>query len=335
MSSATVVAPVIAGCSGPDLIPASGVPRSHFNAASTAEQVTEGLNLGGRTAVVTGCNSGIGYETMRVLALRGAHVVGTGRTIEKANAACASVKGATTPVQLELTDFDSVAGCADSIRRLDTPLDIIVCNAGMYGGDHVLVNGVEKNFAVNHLGHFLLVNLLLDHLFLALQGRVVVVSSRAGYSGAPAAGILFDDLGMQMEYSASLAYGHSKLANALFSLELARRLADSPVTSNSLHPGVISTSIVRRESVLLRTGFRVLSMIAGKSIEEGAATSCYVASRPELGDTSGRYFEDCNAVTVVGNNHMHDAGQAERLWLVSEELTRNYLPHQQNRIYSK
>ena len=131
MSSAVAVAPVIAGCGPSDPVPASGVPRSPFGEDSTAEQVTEGLNLKGKIAVVTGCNSGIGYETMRVLALRGAYVIGTGRTIEKAQTACASVKGVTTPVQLELSDYESVVACAESIRSLNSPIDMLICNAGM------------------------------------------------------------------------------------------------------------------------------------------------------------------------------------------------------------
>ncbi len=335
MSSAMLAAPVLPACSGPSVIPTNGIPRSAYDDNSTAEQVTERIDLSGKIVVVTGCNSGIGYETMRVLALRGAHVIGTGRTMKKAIAACESVAGETTPMQLELSDFDSVSACAKSIANIDAPIDVLVCNAGMYGGDRELVNGVEKQFAVNHLGHFLLVNLLLERLFLAQQGRVVVVSSRAAYGSAPETGILFDDLSMQNRYSAGLAYGHSKLANALFSLELARRLEGTRVTSNALHPGVIRTRIVRHESFLLRTGFSLLSKIAGKSVEEGAATSCFVASHPSLSTTSGRYFEDCNAVTVVGDSHMHDTEQAARLWQESERLTREYLPPTSARINTR
>jgi len=325
VSSAIAAAPVIAACSGSDPVPATDVPRSVFDESSTAEEVTQGLDLKGKIAVVTGCNSGIGYETMRVLALRGAYVIGTGRTLEKAQSACASVKGVTTPVQLELSDLESVVACAESIRSLNSPIDILVCNAGMRGGEHELVNGVEKHFAVNHLGHFVFVNRLLDRLFFSSQGRVVIVSSRAAYSGAPEEGILFDDLAMLNDYSVGLAYGHSKLANALFSLELARLLRGTRITSNSLHPGVISTNIVRNESAIIRKGFGLWTKISGKTIEQGAATSCHVATSASLDSTSGSYFEDCNAVTVLGDNHMHDDAQASKLWLASEALTRDYL----------
>ncbi|MDA0681232.1 MAG: SDR family oxidoreductase [Proteobacteria bacterium] len=325
LATTVAAAPVVAACGGPETVPATNVQRSRFDEDATAEEVTEGLDLKGKIAVVTGCNSGIGYETMRVLALRGAYVIGTGRTLDKAQEACASVRGVTTPVQLELSDYASVVACAKAIRSLNSPIDILVCNAGMRGGGHELVNGVEKHFAVNHLGHFLLVNRLLDRLFFAWQGRIVVVSSRAAYRSAPPEGILFDDLKMRRDYSDGLAYAHSKLANALFSLELARLLKGTRITSNAVHPGVISTNIVRRESAIIRAGFDMLTRISGKTIEEGAATSCFVATNESLQSTSGSYFEDCNAVTIEGDSHMHDADQASRLWLASEDLTREHL----------
>lgn len=313
----------IASACGPAF--AQRVPRSDFGADSTAEEVTAGLDLSGRTAVVTGCNSGIGYETMRALALRGAYVIGTGRTLEKAQAACASVRGVTSPVQLELSDFDSVVACAETIRSLNSPIDILVCNAGMRGGERELVDGIEKHFVVNHLGHFVLVNRLLDRLFFSWQGRIVVVASRAAYRDAPAAGIRFDDLAFADDYDVGTAYAHSKLANVLFSLELARLLKGTRITSNALHPGVIATNITRELPAIVRGAFRVLTAVSGKTIEEGAATSCYVATSPLLGSTSGAYFEDCNAVRVTGGGHMHDAAQASALWLRSEELTRDWL----------
>ena len=330
-ASAAAVAPVIAGCGSSDAVPAPDVPRSSFGADSTAEQVTEGIDLTGKTAVVTGCNSGIGFETMRVLALRGAYVIGTGRTLEKAEAACAQVKGVTTALQLELSDYDSIVRCAESIRSMNSPIDMLICNAGMRGAERELVHGLEKHFVVNHLGHFILVNRLLDRLYFSWQGRIVVVASRAAYSGAPEDGIQFDDLQASRDYSVSRAYGHSKLANVLFSYELARLLAGTRMTSNSLHPGVINTNIVRNVNPVLRTGFGLLTKLSGKTIEEGAATSCYVATSPLLGATSGEYFEDCNAVTVVGDNHMHDGAMASRLWLKSEELTKDYLVKHQQR----
>lgn len=318
--------PGIPACSGHDRIPVDGVPRSRFDEDSTAEEVTEGMDLDGKIAVVTGCTSGIGYETMRVLALRGAYVIGTGRTVDKAQEACLSVLGKTTPVALELSDFDSVVACAESIRSLNAPIDMLICNAGMRGSkEREQVYGLEKHFVVNHLGHFILVYNLLERLYLSWQGRVVVVGSRSAYTSAPEEGIEFGNLRGTSNYSRGRAYGHSKLANVLFSLELARLLKGTRITSNSLHPGVINTEIDRTEPGLFQMAFGLLTAVGGKTIAQGAATTCHVATSPQLGAISGQYFEDCNAVTVLGKNHMHDAAQAEQLWQISETLTKDYL----------
>jgi NAD(P)-dependent dehydrogenase (short-subunit alcohol dehydrogenase family) len=324
VAAGAAVAPALTSC-GDATLPAAGVPQSDFDEDSTAEEVTEGIDLKGKIAVVTGCTSGIGFETMRVLAKRGCYVVGTGRTLESAQQACSRVPGITTPVQLELSDFNSIAACADAIRSLNSPIDMLICNAGMRGAERQTVYGIEKHFVVNHLGHFILVYRLLERLFLAWQGRVVVVGSRAAYRSAPPEGIEFDDLQAAQNYSVGRAYAHSKLANILFSLELARLLKGTRITSNSLHPGVIDTNIARNESALARGAFGLWTRVAGKSEAQGAATSCYVATSLLLGSTSGEYFEDCNAVIVTGDNHMHDQDQASRLWLLSEELTRDYL----------
>jgi len=324
-------------CGGVDKVATRGVPRSPFDEHSTAEEVTAGVDLKGRLAVVTGCTSGIGFETMRVLAKRGAYVVGTSRSLEKAQAACTRVRGLTTPVQLELSDFESVVSAAESIRSLRTPIDILVCNAGYRGGgnERQLVNGVEKHFVINHLGHFVLVNRLLDRLFVAQQGRIVVVASRAAYRDAPPAGIDFSNLAMAGDYSDFDAYGQSKLANVLFSLRLGELLRGTRITSNSLHPGVINTEIDRNLNPVTRFGFGLLTKISGKTIEEGAATSCYVATSDLLGAISGHYFEDCNAVTISGEGHLHNMQMAEELMRVSEELTAEYLVEQKRPDWSE
>lgn len=337
LAGAAMTVSQVAACNGVEKIAADGVPRSPFDEDSTAEEVTEGVDLSGKLAVVTGCTTGIGFETMRVLAKRGAWVVGTSRSLEKAQAACGQVIGQTSPVQLELSDFASVASCAESILSLRTPIDILVCNAGYRGGgnERQLINGVEKHFVVNHLGHFVLVNRLLGRLFLARQGRIVVVASRAAYRGAPSVGIDFDDLGMSRNYSDSAAYGQSKLANVLFSLRLAELLRGTRITSNSLHPGVINTDIDRNLNPVTRFGFGLLTKLAGKTIAEGAATSCYVATSESLGSTSGHYFEDCNAITIPGLGHMHDSVMSEKLVSVSKELTEAYLVEQERPDWSE
>lgn len=324
--SGVAVAPYLAAC-GPaledPLMSPADAPIGPFGAESTAEEVTEGIDLSGMTAVVTGANSGLGFETMRVLALRGAHVIGTGRTLEKAEAACDSVSGNATPAVLELTDFDSIAACTDQIRALDRPIDMLICNAGIMALPELeQVNGVEKQFAVNHLGHFLFVNRLLEPVVAAPQGRVVMVGS-AGYKFASSEGIEFDNLSGERDYEPNEAYGQSKLANGLFSLELARRLEPTNATSNSVHPGIIMTNLGRHMEEWKQIAARLIGWTFMKSIPEGAATQCYVATSPALAGVSGQYFSDCNP--VIPEPSMQDAQQAARLWEVSEELTDDYL----------
>jgi NAD(P)-dependent dehydrogenase (short-subunit alcohol dehydrogenase family) len=299
--------------------------RSSFPPDATAEQVTEGIDLSGKTIVVTGCNSGIGLETMRVLALRGAHIIGTARTLERGQEACASVQGKATPVVLELSDFDSVGACAAAIRALDTPIDALVCNAGVLQMELQQVRGMEMQFVVNHLGHFILVNRLLDRVVAAPQGRVVVVGSMS-HAQVPPGGIQFDNLsGQGWERQ---AYGHSKLANGLFSFELAKRLQGTRATSNSLHPGVVATNIMRNLNFTPPAGGGGNRGGGGGGFSfeqpaQGAATSCYLASHPSLAGVTGLYFVDCNPAEQ--SDLQKDPALAARLWQVSEELTRPYL----------
>jgi WW domain-containing oxidoreductase len=303
----------------PTIVRAATEPgASAFGATSTAEEVTAGLDLSGKTAVVTGCNSGLGLETMRVLAMRGAHVIGTGRTEEKARKACDSVKGNTTPVVLELSDFNSVVDCALRIREITPTIDMLICNAAVMALQELeQVYGLEKQFVVNHLGHFLLVNLLLDEVIAAPQGRVVMVSSNA-HEWAGKEGIQFDNLSGERDYHPFKFYGHSKLANGLFSRELARRIADTSATSNSLHPGVIKTNLIRHMPPEELQGDWT-----DKDIPQGTATQCYVATWPDLAGVSGLYFSDCNPATP--HAQMLDDEAAARLWSVSRGITQAYL----------
>jgi NAD(P)-dependent dehydrogenase (short-subunit alcohol dehydrogenase family) len=300
-------------------------PVSAFDESSTAEQVTEGLDLSGMTYAITGCNSGLGFETMRVLALRGAHVIGIARTREKAEVACESVGGHTTPEYLDLMQWDSVVSCADRIRQMSTPLDGLICNAGIVAlQERELANGVEKHFCVNHLGHFILINQLFEQVIAADQGRFVIVSSRA-HKRAPEQGILFDDLAWQStEYDPQVAYGHSKLANALCSRALASRLSGTTATANSLHPGVIVTNAIRNMDPWMQTAAKWLGWLFTKTVEEGAATQTYLATHPDLAGVRGYYFDDCNI--GEGTAYLTDDAMAEKLWTTSEQLTHSHLP---------
>ena len=329
-STGLVAASTLAACGGPTRegpIPRpEGVPLSDFNAESTVEEVTAGLDLTGKTAVLTGCNSGLGYETMRVLAMRGAHVYGIARSMRRAEDACASVGGTTTPFACDLEKFETVAQCSEAISATGMPIDMLLLNAGVMNLPELQqVNGVERHFVINHLGHFVLANNLMEQVKAASQGRFVTVGSQ-GYLAAPEDGIQFDHLdGTWGEYRPFGAYGHSKLANGLFSLELARLLKGTTATSNVIHPGVINTNLGRHFPWYTRLFANLFSWALPffKSVEAGAATQTYVATSPILGGVSGYYFEDCNPV-VAGYN-MENTKMAQRLWSVSEELTRPYL----------
>ena len=295
-----------------------------FNKESTAEEVTKGLDLSGKTVVITGVNSGLGYETMRVLAMRGAHIIGVARNMEKAKKACDSVEGKTTPVACELTDFNSIVACTKTIQGLNRPIDILICNAGVMELPELeQVYGIEKQFVINHLGHFILTIRLLDQLKAAQQGRVVVLSS-GRYKSAPPEGIQFDNLSGEKEYDPLTAYGHSKLANALFSQELSRRLKDTAVTSNSVLPGVIMTNLGRHMPSWKLTLSKLIGWTFMRSVEQGVATSCYLATNPKLAKVSGHMFFNCNPITPEGP-HMSDRALAKKLWDVSVDLTKDYL----------
>ena len=301
----------------------SDVPHSDYGFATTADEVVADLDLSGQTVLITGCNSGLGYESMRVMVARGAHVIGTARTMTKAQDACASVGGKTTPLVCELTDFDSVVECSNQVQALNLPLDALMLNAGIMAPPKLeQVNGLEKQFVVNYLGHYLMTRRLLSQVDAAPAGRIVNLSSIA-YKNAPKEGILFDDLSGEAGYNPFKFYGQSKLATALFSRELARRYADANFTSNSVHPGMVATNLgryitgkMRDPEAPLRKGF--------KTADQGASTQVYVAADPRLAGVSGYYFEDCNPV-VPDSPLMEDDALALKLWDVSEELTAAYL----------
>ncbi len=298
----------------------------NFDKSTTAEQVTEGLDLTGQMALVTGATSGIGLETARVLARRGAHVLVTGRTLDKARAACAGIAGRATPLACELEDFDEVAECATRVVQLGVPLDMLICNAGIMAPPTLeLVRGLERQFVANHLGHFLLVQRLLDAVRAAPAGRVVMVSSSA-HQWAPPGGIAFNNLTGEKGYDPRVFYGQSKLANALVARELARRLAGTLTTANAVHPGLIITNIIRfipRWQQLLAPLVGPLLRSRIKTVAQGAATTCYVATHPSVARISGRYFADC--AVAIPEKVMEDDALAARLWMESEKLLRSWL----------
>ena len=295
-----------------------------FNKESTGEEVTQGLDLSGKAVLITGCNSGLGYETMRVLAMRGAHIIAIARTMEKAQKACESIEGKTTPVACELTDFNSVVACTETIKALERPIDVLICNAGIMELPELeQVYGIEKQFVVNYLGHFILTNRLLDQVKAAEQGRIVVLSS-GRYKAAPPEGIQFDNLAGEKGYDPLAAYGQSKLAIALFAQELSRRLEGTSVTANSVLPGVIMTNLGRHLPSWKIQLSKLIGWTFMRSVEQGVATTCYVATHPDLAQVSGQMFFNCSPITPEGT-HMSDRALATKLWHTSVELTKDYL----------
>ena len=293
-----------------------GKGPSGFGYGSTADDVTQGIELSGRTMLLTGSNSGIGKETLRVLAKRGAHVIAAARTLEKAEAACDSVSGQTTPMACELSEPTSVRACADQVIALGRPLDAIICNAGIMALPTLEKKyGYELQFFTNHLGHFILVTSLLDTL--ADRGRVVIVSSDA-HRGAPSEGIQFDNLDGRQGYRPWANYGQSKLANLLFANQLSKRLAGTGKTANSLHPGVIHTNLARSMNPVARGALAIAAPLVLKSPAQGAATQCYLAAHPGVEGVSGKYFADCNVSKPSA--HGRDEKLAARLWEVSEQI---------------
>lgn len=293
-----------------------GKGPSGFGYGSTAEEVTEGLDLSGRTILLTGCNSGLGLETLGVLSKRGARVLAAARTEDKARAACKGAPSPTLPLACELSDPASVRACVEAVGRDGATLDAIICNAGIMALPELeQAFGYELQFFTNHIGHFILVTGLLDRL--AADGRVVMLSS-AVHTRAPAEGIQFDNLSGERGYSAWAAYGQSKLANLLFAKELARRFGDSGRVANAVHPGVIATNLGRHLPGVARAGFGLVRPLFLKSAAQGAATECYVATHPGVAGVSGEYFADCNVAR--SSQLSRDPALAERLWRESERI---------------
>lgn len=288
---------------------------SGFGYDSTAEDVTAGLDLTGRTYLVTGCNSGLGLETARVLALRGARVVGAARTEEKARDALAPLGNDPFPVACELSEPASVRAAVTTVSDVVGPLDGIIANAGIMAlPEREVKHGLELQFLTNHVGHFLLVTGLLDRL--APDGRVVMLSSTA-HLRTYGEGIRFDDLDASRGYTPWGAYGQSKLANLLFAKHLATRLPAGQA-ANSLHPGVIWTNLGRHMNPAVGLVARAVNPVFLKSVPAGASTQTYVTTHPAVEGVSGRYFADCNI--AESSPHGRDAGLAERLWDATEAL---------------
>lgn len=289
---------------------------SGFGYGSTAEQVSEGVSLAGKNVLVTGCNSGIGLETARVLSLRGARVLAAARSLPKAQQVAAALSGPSMPLACDLADPHSVRACVTAVRSAGVRLDALVCNAGIMAlPERQTAHGVELQLFTNHIGHFLLVTSLLEQL--SEDARVVVLSSDM-HRRAPAAGVELDNLDGARGYSAWRAYGQSKMANLLFAKQLARRFSGTRRTANAVHPGVIVTNLQRHQAPIVAAAMSLISPLALKSVPQGAATQVHVTVSPSLAGVSGQYFSQCNVAEPRAD--ANDARLAESLWDVSEQI---------------
>lgn len=302
---------------------------SGFTSSTTAEQVTNGIDASNLTSIVTGANSGVGMETTRVLAMRGAQVVMAVRNVSSGENVKKTIleetNGARLHVlELDLSSMSSVRKFSKDFKSLNLPLNILVNNAGVMACPYKLTtDGIEMQFGTNHIGHFLLTTLLLDELKKTakrsgIEGRIVNVSSDAHnvtYHG----GIRFDKLNDESSYKPYRAYGQSKLANVLHAKELAKRLQDEgeSVIINSLHPGIIKTNLYRNNSII--DWVRGFTAFLWKTVPQGAATQCYVALHPSVKGVSGKYFRDCNEADP--SKLAGDPKLGQTLWEFSENLT--------------
>ncbi len=306
---------------------------TRFGADSTADEVVDGIDLHGRTAVVTGGASGIGVETARSLARAGARVVLAVRDTAAGERVAADIASTTGSADLQVAYVDLVdLGTVRAFTSAWTgPLDLLVNNAGVMAIPtlEVTPSGWERQFATNHLGHFALTTGLHDALAAADGARVVSVSS----SGHLASPVVFEDLHFERRpYEPWAGYGQSKTANVLLAVEVTRRWADDGIVANALMPGGIMTNLQRYVSQEVKDSWQRMQdegRVRFKTPQQGAATSLVAAVAPELAGTGGHYLEDCNEAETVANDAQVSRGvrqwaldpeAAERLWDVSTEL---------------
>jgi NAD(P)-dependent dehydrogenase (short-subunit alcohol dehydrogenase family) len=276
----------------------------------------------GKICMVTGANAGIGKETALALARMGAEVVMVCRNQERGEAARSEISRLSDNERVRLMQADfssqqSIRDLAAAFRKQYDRLDVLVNNAGaIYTERSLTVDGLECTFATNHLGYFLLTNLLLDVLKASAPARIVNVASEAHKRGG---GLRFDDLQCEAEaYSGFPVYGRSKLANILFTFELARRLEGTGVTANCLHPGVVASNFGTNTPGFFKLLVRMVQPFMISS-EKGAETSVFLASSPEVEGVSGKYFARKRAVRA--RKRAYNEADQRRLWEISAELT--------------
>jgi NAD(P)-dependent dehydrogenase (short-subunit alcohol dehydrogenase family) len=305
-----------------------------FDQDTTTTEALAGLDLTGRTILITGGSSGLGQESARALAAQGARVIITARDVPKGEAVAAAIRESTgnaavSVEQLELGSFANIRAFATRFLGTHDHLDVLLNNAGVMACPFGrTTDGFELQFGTNHLGHFLLTVLLAPALVRGTRSRIVSVSSR-GHHMAP---VDFDDLQFERRpYQKWEAYGQAKTANILFAVGLERRLAARGVHANALHPGAIMTELGRHlvpDDIAFLQGRGGGGGLQFKTVEAGSATSVFAATAPELEGRGGLYLEDCGVAAVNDasdatagvRSYAIDPTRAERLWALSEQL---------------
>ncbi|MEZ4215271.1 MAG: oxidoreductase [Myxococcota bacterium] len=316
------------------MTPPPSPPASKFGFDSTTDEVLAGVDLGGALAVVTGASGGLGEETARALAAHGASVVMTARDMAKGEAAADAIRKSTgnanvSVAELELGSLASVRAFAERFLREHDALQLLINNAGVMACPYAKTHdGFELQLGTNHLGHFVLTNLLAPALVRGAPGRVVNLTS----GGHRFSNVNFDDPNYERtEYTKWGGYGQSKTANVLFTVELDRRLRDRGVRAYAVHPGAILTDLGRHlvpEDVeALRSARPGGAKMRYKPVPAGAATTCYAATSPDLEGLGGVYLEDCHVAAVNDEpapdgvrSYALDPEGAARLWALSEQL---------------
>lgn len=304
-----------------------------FDKTSTAEDVLRNVDLTGKTVLVTGASTGLGAETARALAARGANVSLVARSADKLRRVADQIRETTGReaeiATMELDKPASVRACAENWLAHHDRLDILINNAGIMATPLTrTAEGWESQFATNHLGHFLLTNLLAPAIKTAKAARVINLSSAGHwYSAVDLADVNYQD----RDYDPLKAYGQSKTANIWLSTELSRRWADAGVSSFAVHPGGIQTELDRNLDPSVKPIFQKMIEEYGhmfKTVPQGAATTCWAATSTELDAESGLYLEDCQISKpgtgdpVAGGHapHAYDAEGASGLWQLSNQL---------------
>ncbi|MGE0388002.1 MAG: oxidoreductase [Gammaproteobacteria bacterium] len=310
-----------------------------FDQNSTTDEVLAGIRLDGRTALVTGANTGLGTETARALAAAGARVIMTARNAERGAAALAQVRAQVPGAEVELVDLDltslaSVRACAQAVLARHDRLHLLINNAGVMATPFERTrDGFELQMGTNHLGHFLLAGLLAPALLRAAPARVVAVSSLGHYWSD----IRWDDPNWERTpYDKWQAYGQSKTANILFAVELDRRLWERGVNAFSLHPGAIHTELGRYmtpEDLANVAKMAEQGATQWKTVPQGAASSVWAATAPGLVTQGGAYIQDCQVQRVGDFNSRvghapwaRDLQSAARLWELSERMVGQAFP---------